>query len=69
MLAAGARAIVPESAVVKEQEKQRIAEGGEVLGTWAKTRVFLHETKEMLKKHWLLCICAALLMAGKCDLI
>jgi len=33
MLAAGARAIVPESAVAKEQEKQRIAEGGEVLGT------------------------------------
>lgn len=71
MLAAGVRAIVPESAVfirAKEQEKQRIAEGGEVLGTWAKTRVFLHETKEMLKKHWLLCIYAVLLMTGAYDL-
>jgi len=28
----------------KEQEKQRIAEGGEIPGTWAKTRVFLHKT-------------------------
>lgn len=27
-------------------------------------RIFLHETKEMLKQHWLLCIYAVLLMAG-----
>lgn len=68
MLGACVRALVPESAVfirAKEQEKQRVAEGREVLGTWTKTRVFLHETKEMLKKHWLLCIYAVLLMTGE----
>ncbi|KAJ7084575.1 hypothetical protein B0H15DRAFT_386135 [Mycena belliarum] len=29
-----------------------------------KTRVFLHETKVLLKTHWLLCIYAVLLMTG-----
>jgi len=32
--------------------------------TSKKTQIFLHETKEMLKKHWLLCIYAVLLMTG-----
>ena len=71
MFSACVRALVPESAVfirAKEQEKQRAAEGREALGTWTKTRVFLHETKEMLKKHWLLCIYAVLLMTGECVL-
>ena len=29
-----------------------------------KTRIFLHETKEMLRIHWMLCIYAVLLMTG-----
>ena len=31
-----------------------------------KTKIFLHETWEMLKRHWLLCIYAVLLMTGAC---
>ncbi|KAF5348521.1 hypothetical protein D9756_009685 [Leucocoprinus leucothites] len=67
LFAAGVRAVLPESAVfirAKEQEKERIANGGEVFGAWAKTKIFMHETKEMLKRHWLLCIYAVLLMTG-----
>lgn len=30
-----------------------------------KTKIFLKETKEMLKHHWLLCIYAVLLMTGR----
>ena len=55
------RASLPESAVflrAKEVKKE--------LGTsnQNKTRIFLKETKEMLKRHWMLCIYAVLLMAG-----
>lgn len=59
--AAVIRAIVPESAVflrAKEQEKARGTTTGQ------KTRIFIRETKEMLKHHWLLCIYAVLLMTG-----
>ncbi|OAX41420.1 carboxylic acid transporter protein [Rhizopogon vinicolor AM-OR11-026] len=55
------RAIVPESALflrAKEQEKARGTTTGQ------KTKIFLRETKEMLKRHWLLCIYAVLLMTG-----
>ncbi|OJA19521.1 hypothetical protein AZE42_03201 [Rhizopogon vesiculosus] len=59
--AAVIRAIVPESAFflrAKEQEKARGTTTGH------KTKIFLRETKEMLKHHWLLCIYAVLLMTG-----
>jgi len=61
MFAAFIRALLPESAVflrVKELEKER----GTTTGN--KTKVFLRETKTMLKKHWLLCIYAIILMTG-----
>lgn len=59
--AAVLRALIPESAVflrAKAIERERGAD------TSKKTKVFLRETKEMLKQHWLLCIYAVLLMAG-----
>ncbi|KAG2147433.1 carboxylic acid transporter protein [Suillus bovinus] len=59
--AAFIRALVPESAFflrAKEQEKARGA------NTTQKTKVFFIETKAMLKRHWLLCIYAVLLMTG-----
>jgi MFS transporter, SHS family, lactate transporter len=61
--AAFIRILLPESefflrAIALERKKG--------LGTGAseKTRVFLRETKKMLKTHWLLCIYAILLMTG-----
>lgn len=56
------RACLPESEVflhAKAIEKERGT------NTTQKTKIFLHETKEMLKIHWKLCIYAVLLMAGK----
>ncbi|KAG0708458.1 carboxylic acid transporter protein [Suillus ampliporus] len=59
--AAVIRALLPESAFflrAKEQEKARGT------NTSQKTKIFLQETKVMLKRHWLLCIYAVLLMSG-----
>ncbi|KAM5539486.1 hypothetical protein V8D89_006938 [Ganoderma adspersum] len=59
--AALVRLLLPESGVfIRAKEAQRAR--GET--TTNKTRVFLHETGEMLKRHWLLCIYAVLLMTG-----
>ncbi|KXN84179.1 hypothetical protein AN958_12915 [Leucoagaricus sp. SymC.cos] len=61
IFAAGVRALLPESEVFIRAKKAEQASG---MNTGKKTRVFLHETKEMLKSHWLLCIYAVLLMTG-----
>ncbi|KAF8632039.1 hypothetical protein AX15_002083 [Amanita polypyramis BW_CC] len=53
------RALLPESEVFERAKK---AEQGR--SSTNKTRVFLKESKEMLKRHWLLCIYAVLLMSG-----
>ena len=53
------RAITPESELFLRAKAQR-----ESANTSHKTRVFLHETKVMLKRHWMLCIYAILLMTG-----
>ncbi|KAH0826253.1 carboxylic acid transporter protein [Lanmaoa asiatica] len=61
-LAAILRACLPESEVflrAKAIEKERGTT------TTEKTKIFLHETKEMLRIHWKLCIYAVLLMTGK----
>ncbi len=61
--AAVIRLLLPESEVfIRAKEAQRAR--GET--TANKTRVFIHETGEMLKRHWLLCIYAILLMTGAC---
>jgi len=55
------RAFLPESEVflrAKAIEKEKGTT------TTEKTKIFLHETKEMLKNHWKLCIYAILLMTG-----
>jgi SHS family lactate transporter-like MFS transporter len=60
--AAAIRALLPESAIflrAKELEKER------GVTTSNKTRVFINETKAMLRKHWLLCIYAVILMTGE----
>ncbi|KAF8609835.1 MFS general substrate transporter [Ceratobasidium sp. AG-I] len=65
-VAACLRACLPESAVfLRAQAARKAAEerDGKRVGP-SKTKVFLHETKQMLKTHWLLCIYAVLLMSG-----
>lgn len=57
--AAFIRALLPESEIFIRAKAAKT--GGE---TKSKTRIFLHETKEMLKRHWILCIYAVLLMTG-----
>ena len=55
------RALVPESEVFLRAHAQQRAMGAT---TGKKTRVFIKQAGAMLKKHWLLCIYAVLLMAG-----
>ncbi|KAI0087910.1 MFS general substrate transporter [Irpex rosettiformis] len=55
------RMLLPESEIFLRAKAQQEAAGGERKN---KTKIFLHETKEMLKKHWILCIYAVLLMTG-----
>lgn len=55
------RALLPESEVFL---RARAAERARGASTTGKTRIFLKETKEMLKTHWLRCIYAVLLMTG-----
>lgn len=57
------RALLPESEVfLRARAEERESLSGGAVG---KTRVFLRETREMLRRHWKLCIYAVLLMAGK----
>ena len=62
LFAAGVRALLPESEVFLRAKAAEVERGHT---TTQKTKIFLKETKEMLKKHWLLCIYAVLLMTGK----
>jgi len=62
LFAAGIRALLPESEVFLRAKAAEVEKGHT---TTQKTKIFLKETKEMLKKHWLLCIYAVLLMTGK----
>ena len=61
LFAAGVRVLLPESEIFIRAKRAEVAAGNT---TTNKTKVFLHETKEMLKAHWLLCIYAVLLMTG-----
>lgn len=62
LFAACVRATLPESAVFLRAKAAERARGTD---TSQKTKVFIRETKTMLKTHWLLCIYAVLLMTGK----
>lgn len=61
--AALVRVILPESEVFLRARAIEKARGGSK--STEKTKIFVRETKEMLKKHWLRCIYAVLLMSGK----
>lgn len=59
--AAVLRMFLPESEVFLRAKAEALARGNT---TSNKTKIFLHETGQMLKKHWMLCIYAVLLMTG-----
>lgn len=59
--AAVIRVLLPESAYFLRAKEQEMAAG---TTTSKKTKIFIKETKEMLKRHWLLCIYSVLLMTG-----
>jgi SHS family lactate transporter-like MFS transporter len=63
LFAAAIRLALPESEVFLRAKEAERAKGIHRT-TGEKTTVFLHETTAMLKKHWLLCIYACLLMTG-----
>ncbi|KAF5317688.1 hypothetical protein D9619_012533 [Psilocybe cf. subviscida] len=63
LFAAAIRLTLPESEVFL-RAKSLEREKGIHRTTREKTSVFVHETSAMLKKHWLLCIYAMLLMTG-----
>jgi SHS family lactate transporter-like MFS transporter len=54
-------ALLPESEVFSKAKEAEKAHG---MNTTQKTKIFIHETKAMLKKHWLLCIYTVLLNPG-----
>lgn len=66
LFAAAVRAVLPESAVFQRAKDLERARG---TNTGKKTKIFIRETKQMLKRHWLLCIYAVLLMTGKAFLV
>jgi len=61
LFAAIVRVTLPESAYFL---KAKAAEDARGTTTSMKTKIFIKETKVMLRKHWSLCIYAVLLMTG-----
>lgn len=61
LFAAFIRLLLPESEVFLKAKAEEAAREGPPVN---KTKVFVKETKAMLKKHWALCIYAVLLMTG-----
>jgi MFS transporter, SHS family, lactate transporter len=66
MFAAFLQMFVPESALFLRAKEIERARG---TTTAHKTKVFMQEIRTMLKRHWLLCIYAILLMTGKLFLL
>ncbi|KAK7690407.1 hypothetical protein QCA50_007065 [Cerrena zonata] len=60
LFAAVLRALLPESSVFIRVKANRVKDQTPL----SRSRIFMHETKEMLKRHWLLCVYAILLMSG-----
>ncbi|KAG6838663.1 hypothetical protein C0991_009857, partial [Blastosporella zonata] len=61
VFAAALRAVLPESEVFL---RAKAIEKGKGTTTRQKTRMFVRQSGDMLKRHWLLCIYTVLLMAG-----
>ena len=60
--AAALRILLPESEVFLRARREK--QNDIMRPTQSKTRIFLHEVKQMLKQHWILAIYAVLLMTG-----
>ena len=61
LFAAAIQVMLPESELFLRAKAAEKARGADASN---KTKIFIHETKAMLKKHWLVCIYAVLLMSG-----
>ncbi|EIN13033.1 carboxylic acid transporter [Punctularia strigosozonata HHB-11173 SS5] len=64
VFAAAVRLPLPESAVFLRAKEAARARGETTGSASHKTKVFMRESGRMLRKHWLLCIYAVLLMTG-----
>ena len=62
LFAAVFRALLPESELFVRAKASQAADG---ISAWRRTVIFCKETKEMLKRHWLLCVYAICLMSGQ----
>lgn len=61
LFAAFIRLLLPESEVFLKAKAEEKASGAPTVN---KTKTFMKETKAMLRRHWILCIYAVLLMTG-----
>lgn len=61
LFAALFRALLPESDLFLRVKALQRAQG---VSAWQRTVIFCKETREMLKRHWILCIYATCLIAG-----
>ncbi|KAH9476232.1 Carboxylic acid transporter protein-like protein [Psilocybe cubensis] len=61
LFAAFVRVLLPESEVFLRAKN---SDGNKEKTAAAKTKIFIRETNTMLKKHWMLCIYAVVLMTG-----
>ena len=61
LFAAAIQVMLPESELFLRAKAAEKARGADASN---KTKIFIHETKAMLKQHWLVCIYAVLLMSG-----
>lgn len=61
------RSLIPESAVFLHAKAIERENGAPDTGE--KTKIFIRETKTMLRTHWKRCIYAVLLMTGQCDFV
>ena len=68
LIAAAIGAYVPESDVFLKVRSVQKSRGMNTNAT-QKTKIFLRETKAMLRKHWLLFIYAIFFMTGMCVLL
>ena len=65
LFAAVLRIMLPESAVFIRAKATQI----EDQSSFSRTKIFMRETKEMLRRHWMLCVYGTLLLSGTSTLL
>ena len=62
LFAAVLRIMLPESAVFIRAKATQIVDQS----SFSRSKIFMRETKEMLRRHWMLCVYGTLLLSGTC---